>query len=248
VRVAALYDVHGNLSALEAVLGAVRAERVDRIVVGGDVIPGPMPRETLALLRDLDVPTQFIRGNCEREVLAIRAGMATGNIPERLRASMQWTADQLDDATARRIGEWPAGCRLRLEPLGEVLFCHATPRSDTEIFTKRTEEERLRPIFDAARADVVVCGHTHMQFDRPIGATRVVNAGSVGMPFQAPGAYWLLLDETVELRRTEYDLDLAAARIRAGAYPLAAEFADRSVLHPPTEAATLESFSQSEMR
>lgn len=248
MRVAAIYDVHGNLPALEAVLRDVREANVDRIVVGGDVIPGPMPRESIELLEALDLPTHFLRGNGEREVLALRAGAESTNVPERFRAIMRWTADQLDDDTARRIAAWPATCRLRLEPLGDVFFCHATPRSDTEIFTERTPEDALRPIIDAAAADVVVCGHTHMQFDRRVGKARVVNAGSVGMSFQGTGAYWLLLGNEVELRRTDYDLAEAASRIAATAYPHAANFAEGNVLRPPTRETTLESFTRVELR
>jgi diadenosine tetraphosphatase ApaH/serine/threonine PP2A family protein phosphatase len=131
-----------------------------------------------------------------------------------------------------------------------VLFCHATPRNDTEIFTRQTTEEKLRPIFDAAGAPLVICGHTHMQFDRTIGDVRVVNAGSVGMPFGATGAYWLLLGPTardLDLRRTQYDLAAAAGRIRATAYPQADEFATRNVLDPPSEAAILDAFSRAEL-
>jgi predicted phosphodiesterase len=248
VRVAAIYDVHGNLPALEAVLRDVRDAQVDRIVVGGDVVPGPMPREAIALLTALDRPTEFVVGNGERAVLAVRAGAESAAVPQRFRAVMQWTADQLDDRMAGLLAAWPATCRLRLDSLGDVLFCHATPRSDTEIFTERTPEDVLRPIIDAAAADVVVCGHTHMQFDRRVGRTRVVNAGSVGMSFQGPGAHWLLLGEEMELRRTEYDLADAASRVLATGYPLAAEFAEENVLHPPTAAATLDSFARVELR
>jgi predicted phosphodiesterase len=248
MRLAALYDIHGNLPALEAVLRAVRSERVDRIVVGGDVIPGPMPRQTLALLLASEIPVDFIYGNGEREVLAAHAGVETGRVPERFRAAMRWTAEQLDEASIGTIGRWPAIYRLDTEPLGTVLFCHATPRNEVEIFTRLTPAERLLPIFDAADADLVVCGHTHMQFDRMVGDTRVVNAGSVGMPFQPAGAYWLLLADGVELRRTEYDLTQAAARIRATAYPQAIEFAERQVLAPPNEEETLAAFAKAELR
>ena len=248
MRVAAIYDVHGNLPALEAVLRDVHDAGVDRIVVGGDVIPGPMPREAIGLLSALEWPTHFLSGNGEREVLARRGGAESATVPPRFRAMMQWTADQLDDERARFLAAWPATIRLRLDSLGAVLFCHATPRSDTEIFTEHTSEDVLRPIIDAAAADVVVCGHTHMQFDRRIGTTRVINAGSVGMSFQGPGAYWLLLGDEIALRRTDYDLAEAASRIRATAYPLAGEFAEASVLHPPTAAATLDSFARVELR
>src|SRR6185436_16147885 len=108
--------------------------------------------------------------------------------------------------------------------------------------------ERLLPIFGGLDVALAVCGHTHMQFDRTIGAVRVVNAGSVGMPFGEPGAYWLLLGPGVELRRTSYDLAAAAERIRATAYPNADEFAERFVLRPPTEQEILVAFNSAELK
>ena len=87
-----------------------------------------------------------------------------------------------------------------------------------------------------------------MPFDRRVGTTRVVNAGSVGMPFGEPGAHWLLLGSEIERRCTTYDLERAAARIRATAYPQAEEFAAHNVLAPPTEGAMLETFSRAALR
>jgi hypothetical protein len=87
-----------------------------------------------------------------------------------------------------------------------------------------------------------------MQFDRMIGKTRVVNAGSVGMPFGAPGAYWLLLGPEVQLRHTPYDLEKAAERIRATSYPQAEDFAARNVLQPPSEKEMLQAFRKAELK
>src|SRR5207249_11125578 len=126
--------------------------------------------------------------------------------------------------------------------------CHATPRNDTDIFTRLTAEDRLLPLFEALDVPVVVCGHTHMQFDRTIGKTRVVNAGSVGMPFQEPGAYWLLLGPDVQLRRTSYDLDRAAERIRATDYPDAENYAANNVLKPPSEGAMLDAITKASIK
>jgi predicted phosphodiesterase len=243
-RVAAIYDVHGNLPALEAVLEEIRAARVDLVVVGGDVVPGPMPREALACLLDLGVPTHFIRGNGDRLVLQAMEGIEPAEVPEPYRAGIWWAAEELRSYGAM-IAAWPATLRLPVPGVGEVLFCHATPRSDTEMFTRRTPEDRLLPIFDGVEEPLVVCGHTHMQFDRMVGATRVVNAGSVGMPFGEPGAYWLLLGPGVEHRRTRYDLEAAATRIRATQYPQAEEFAARNVLQPPSEAQILAAYGSS---
>ena len=243
MRVAALYDIHGNLPALEAVLHDARDAGVDRIVVGGDVLPGPMPRETLACLQALDLPVQYIHGNGDREVIA-----PTGAVPEAYRESVRWNADQLRPEDAQMIAAWPLTLRVAVDGIGAVLFCHATPRNDTEIFTRQTPDDKLLPIFGALGIPLAICGHTHMQFDRTIGAVRVVNAGSVGMPFGDPGAYWLLLGPGVELRRTSYDLAVAAERIRATAYPKADEFADRNVLHPPSELEILAAFGPAELK
>ena len=123
-----------------------------------------------------------------------------------------------------------------IDGLGRVVFCHATPRNDVDVMTKETPLERMRAHLSTVEADVVVCGHTHMQFDRTVGPVRVVNAGSVGMPFGPPGADWLLLGPDIELRHTDYDLNDAARQIRATTYPWDdGDFADRYILKPPTE-------------
>jgi putative phosphoesterase len=247
MRLAALYDIHGNLPALDAVLDDVRQANVDHIVVGGDVFPGPMPLEVLARLQQLSQPVHFISGNGDRLVLTAKAGGDISEVPPPFRDLVTWCAEIVDDEHAAEMGAWPATRRLRVDGVGAVLFCHATPRNDTEIFTRHTPDDRLTSIFDRV-ADVVVCGHTHMQFDRIVGTTRVVNAGSVGMPFAAPGAYWLLLGPGVELRRTDYDLEAAATRIRATRYPKADEFAARSILDPPGEDEMLKAYSAIELR
>ena len=242
MAIAVLYDIHANLAALEAVIAEIRRERIGRIVCGGDVVPGPMPRETVDYLRALDIPVDYIRGNGDREVLERLRGQETGAVPEPFRELLRWNARQLNAGDEQWIAGWPLTTRVDVAGLGDVLFCHATPHSDLPIFTRNTPDERVRTLFDGVTAPLVVCGHTHMQFDRNVGRTRIVNAGSVGMPFGAPGAYWLALGPGIELRRTEYDLNQAAQRIRATGYPQAGEFAARNVLQPPTEEQMLAAF------
>jgi putative phosphoesterase len=250
-RVAALYDIHGNLPALEAVLEEIRHADVDHVVVGGDVLPGPMLPETLARLQDLDLSVQFIQGNCEVAVLAQMSGTEPGWMrlaPEEGKAIVRWHAQQLDAKLQQLIAAWPMTCRVEIRGHGEVLFCHATPRHENEIFTRLTPEERLLPVFESVDAPLVVCGHTHMQFDRMIGKTRVVNAGSVGMPFGEPGADWLVLGPNgeIDLRHTSYDRARAAERMRATTYP--DDFAGRYVLKPPAAAEMLEAFTAASLR
>jgi predicted phosphodiesterase len=235
MRVAALYDIHGNLPALEAVLAALAPMAIDTIVVGGDVLPGPMPTECLDCLAAIETPVVYIAGNGERDTLT-RADGGPSRVPAAYLPMMQWVAAQLSPAHRDAIARWPATHTLTLGAFGAVEFCHATPDSDTIICTQDTPDDRMATLFSASSAATVVCGHTHMAYDRMIGARRIVNAGSVGMPFGAPGAHWLFLDGvTVRRQHTMYDVDAAAARVRATAYPGAAEFAQHAIVSPPSE-------------
>src|SRR6516162_3999042 len=214
MRIAAIYDIHANLPALEPVIGKIRQEQVDNVVVGSDVLPGPMPLETLERLQDLDVPVRFVYGNGEVAVLEQLAGRDPAAVPEPYRPIIRWTAEQLDPEHQRFLAAWPKTLCLNLPGLGEALFCHATPRNENECFTRLTPESRLLPVFAGLGAALVVCGHTHMPFGQPL-------------------ADWLLLGPEVELRHTRYDLPKAAERIRATNYPQAEDFARNSVLQPP---------------
>lgn len=249
MRVAAIYDIHGDLPALEAVLQEIRyeKEKVDHIVVGGDVLPGPMPGETLERLRNLETPTHFIYGNGEVAVLQQMAGTEPTAVPQAFRPIIDWTAQKLRPAHQQWLAKWPKTLTLEIAGFGSVLFCHATPQNENDIFTRLTSDERLLPLFEGLDSATVVCGHTHMQSDRTIGHTRIVNAGSVGMPFGEPGARWLLLGPDIQFRHTAYDLANAADRVRATDYPQAEDFAVRNILNPPTEQQMLEIFSRTEI-
>jgi hypothetical protein len=169
-------------------------------------------------------------------------------MPESAKQSMRWCAAQLSANDERILRSWPKAVTLSIESLGEVLFCHGTARDENEIFTRLTPETAVLPAFTDVKAGIVVCGHTHMQFDRMIGAIRVINAGSIGMPFGRTGADWLLLGPGVELRHTDYDLPRAAALVRATTYPEAEEFAVKYVLSSPSESSMLELFTQHGMK
>ena len=247
-RIAAIFDIHSNLPALEAVLEDIREAGVDGIVVGGDVLPGPMPVETIAALLALDIPTQFIHGNGDREVLARMHGGDSSAVPEQAREALRWVAQQLGPKDEQMLAGWPPTLNVEVDGLGMVMFCHATPSNDTDVFTRLTSEAALLPVFDGIGARLVVCGHTHMQFDRMVGGIRIVNAGSVGMPFGEPGARWLLLGQEVEMRQTRYELERAAKRIRATGYPQAESFAAINVLQPPTEGEMLEMFTRAGLK
>lgn len=245
MRIAALYDIHGNLPALEAVLKELEDVRPDLIVIGGDIVSGPMPGPTLDRLRHLASEVRALRGNGDREVV-----MAYDSLPlpprmsEGAREITRWVAQQFDRAERDYLAELPERVTLHIEGIGDVLFCHATPRSDEEIFTPLTSQERLTTLFTGVEQQLVVCGHTHMQFERTAAHVRIVNAGSVGMPYaDSPGAYWLLLGpEGYEFRRTAYDVEAAAQQVRQSGYPQAQEFADENVLTVHSAAAVAEFF------
>ena len=245
MKMVALYDIHGNLPALDAVLQDVEQEQPDLILVGGDIVPGPMPRAALERLLALGDKIHFIRGNCEREVVAAFDGLPPRpGMSEEVSERMRWTAKQLERSQRDFLAQLPEQASFSADGLGEVLFCHGSPRSDEEIITAATPEERLRAMLVGVKQGIVVCGHTHMQFDRTVDGVRIVNAGSVGMPYGDAGAYWLLLGPEIRLRRTLYDLQDAAARIRASGFPQAQDFAENNVLKPETEAEAIAVFER----
>jgi predicted phosphodiesterase len=246
-RVAALYDIHGNLPALEAVLAEADVTEADLIVVGGDIVSGPFPAATLDRLMALGERVRFIRGNADRELVArFDQGATPGDDDDDLGAAVaQWAARQIGRSHRDFLASLGPSLAVDISGLGPTLFCHGSPRSDEEIITAVTPESRLRPMLSSIAHQVVVCGHTHAQFDRLVSGTRVVNAGSVGMPYQdTPGAYWLLLRPEVDLRRTGYDLEAAAAQIRRSGIPDAEEFARDNVLRSPSAAEATAYFEQ----
>jgi putative phosphoesterase len=216
LRVAALYDVHANLPALEAVLAEVEHEQVDATLFGGDLTWGPQPKETLALVRSV-ANASFVRGNCDRD-------------PD------EWERSCLSDAEVAFLQGLPETLEL-----DGVLYCHATPRSDTEIVTPATPDEELAESLVGVAQSVVVAGHTHMQQDRVVGGIRFVNAGSVGLPYEGElAAFWALVDGgRSELRTTPVDAEAVAAAFSRSAWPRAEEFLRENVLETVSrEAAT----------
>jgi predicted phosphodiesterase len=216
MKVAALNDIHGNVAALQAALQEVERERPDAIVFGGDVATGPFARETLAVLMSLGDRAHFVRGNADREIVAAYDADAVfdESEPNPARRAAAWLAGRI----TREERDFLAGFRgtvvLDVDELGPTLFCHGSPRSDEEVITHLTPEGRLSEFVAGVGASVVVCGHTHMQFERAVGETRVVNAGSVGMPYEGkPGAFWLSLGPDIRFRHTEYDVEAAAERL-----------------------------------
>lgn len=232
MRVAALYDIHGNLWALEPVLREVMHSDVDAIVIGGDIAWGPHPRETIDRLDELEPPVIFIRGNADREI-SERLDESAG-LDQAMAQINLWCSDQLTERQRRWLGRQPSAATLDVDCLGETLFCHGSPRSDEEIITTATPDERFIEVFKAAHEEVVVCGHTHIQFDRTVQDRRLINAGSVGMPYEGkPGAYWTLLGPDVSFRRTAYDIAEAAEGMLDSGCPHVEEVFIDPLKNPP---------------
>lgn len=231
MRIAALYDIHGNLPALEAVLAELEADDPEVVLVGGDLVAGPHPAECLDLLRSLERRVEFVRGNADREVVA-------GGEEDR-----NWCLARLGPERAAFVSEWPLTVREEVEGLGRVLFCHATPESDEAFLTPATPDDAVAETLAGADADVVVYGHIHVQYER--GETpRLVNPGSVGWPHEGRrGAYWALFGPDVDFRRTEYDYEAVAEQVLASGYPNAQHMAE-TILDPPTPEEATEHFEK----
>jgi predicted phosphodiesterase len=208
LRVAALYDVHGTRVALEAVLAEIEREQPDAVIFGGDLFLGPQPAETANLVRTVEA--SFVRGNCDRE-------------PD------DWTRSKLDEETLA----WSQGWPLAVE-LDGVLYCHASPKDDMRpILTDASPPERFDEALEGIDARLVVAGHTHMQFKRD----RWVNAGAVGWPYEDDvAAFWAIVSDDVEFRRTPYDLEQAAEEILASGWPDAEVFVAENIRAAPSRA------------
>ena len=232
MTVAALCDIHGNLPALDAVLADPAFARADVVVIGGDVAAGPLPAEVLDRLAQLELPIRWVRGNADREVVASfdRGDTDASVHPEDPAARADaYTAGHITRAQRDLVAGFEDVVSLE-----GALFCHGSPRDDNEIITALTPAERLAPMLDGVDEALVVCGHTHHQFELRAGDQRVVNAGSVGMPYQGDAAaFWLLVEGGEhELRRTDIDVDAVAAAIRASGYPDAEHLIEMCLVEP----------------
>lgn len=240
-RVAVLSDVHGVLPALEAVLAEPNVTKADRIVILGDIAAGPQPCEAIDLLLNLGGRASWISGNADRMLVEHRKDPGTSS----LEGMFAWAAEQLSDKHLDVLTRLPPSLKMTIDGLGEVLFCHATPRNDEEVVLVDSRIERWDEVF--AETDpafrTVVCGHTHMPFVRLANGRLVVNPGSVGMPYGRSGAHWALLGPGVELRRTDFDLDVACAQtIAASGFPEVAEWADYYIRARATDVEALQAF------
>lgn len=230
-RVAVLADVHGNAVALEAVLAELHSFMPDLVVFGGDLTWGPLPEDTVALVNRLPVPGIFVRGNAERALLE-----SGTDATDRER----WLLQHHSDEALAFLSSFAECVSIDIDSLGPVHFCHGSPRSDEELVTPETPENRIRTLTADISERVLVTAHVHVQFDRYVADVRSINPGSVGMPYEGEAAaYWALLGPDVELRHTEYSIERAIERYRASGDPLAEEMVELLV-SPPTREEVIE--------
>ncbi|WIX78167.1 metallophosphoesterase family protein [Amycolatopsis carbonis] len=237
--VAVLSDIHGVLPALDAVLAEPDVAAADVVVLCGDHAAGPLPRQTLDRLGALGERAVWVRGNADRELVTL-AGGGTTRIPDPI---APWAAAQLRPDQVELLAGLPLTVTLDVDGLGEVLFCHATPRDDEEVALVDSPLSRWAEVLGGVTAETVVCGHTHMPFVRLADRTRIVNPGSVGMPYGTTGAHWALLGPGVQLRRTPYDTGKACEELAASGYADIEEWADYFVRDPASDAEALRVFS-----
>jgi len=240
MRVAVLADIHANLPALDAVLDEPDVASADAVVLLGDIALGPMPAPTLDRLTALGDRAVWVHGNCEREMVTAFDG---GEVPGPFAADAIASAALIGRAHRDRLDGLPLTVTLDIDGLGPALFCHASPRRDDEILLVDSPPERWAAALGGVGAAVVVCGHTHMPFDRLADGHRVVNPGSVGMPYGHPGAGWVLLGPGVTLRQTRYDAGAAARVIGAGGHPGAQRWTAEYVLNHYSDTEALEAFT-----
>jgi len=188
-------------------------------------------RDRLDVLRALP-DARFVRGNADRGLVDEFDGKEAAPMPGPF---VGWCAKQIDREQRDFLALFESTVRIDgVDGLGGVLFCHASPRNDTDVFTTESSDERVSGLMAGVDAGLIVCGHTHMHFDRMLGALRIVNPGSVGMAYGEPGAYWAMLGPGVSFRRTDYDREAAAKRIREKDSADAEQFVREMVLVTPS--------------
>ena len=232
MAIAVLADIHGNIQALEAVFEDLECqESIDHVVVAGDLFTfGPAPNEVLARFQQLP-RASFLLGNTDRYLVegTYPSTNGGGDWQDKLLFSFQWTAERLEGEGFRFLEAMPA-FQVVSESGCQLLAVHGSPRSDEEGLTVETASNELKEMSIEPQITVLACGHTHIPMDRSIGNLRVVNAGSVGLPFDGdPRACYAIISTStngngpiqVQLRRVAYDVEKVVERFFARDHPAA---------------------------
>jgi predicted phosphodiesterase len=230
MRVAIVSDVHGSLTALDAVIADLELEGTDLVLHGGDlVLSGPRPAEVVDRIRELDWPG--VVGNTDEllwrpEELAVQEARAP-----KLRALLRLLFESHAPATRELLGEdrlsWLRGLPWKQQRDG-IFLVHASPEDLWRAPMPNADEESLRAIYGGQGADVAVYGHIHLPYVRGLPGLVVANSGSVGMPFDGDwrASYLLIDDGVAEVRRVEYDLERELGELDSSGYPDARRLAE----------------------
>jgi putative phosphoesterase len=230
MRLGLISDIHGNLLALDAVIGELNESGIDRLVCLGDLAAGPEPRATIARLRELDCPV--VLGNWDSWLLEGVPPLEL-EVGPKLRDQGDWSAAQLSDTDKEFLQGLPL--QLELDLGGTTVLCvHGSPRSVLEDIHATTSDVVLAQMFNGNRPAVLAAGHTHVQLARLHGTTLIVNPGSVGLPFNSwppngavqmsPWAEYAILTVedgciSTELRRAPYDVPALLQLARESGMP-----------------------------
>ncbi|TQN47978.1 putative phosphodiesterase [Humibacillus xanthopallidus] len=241
--VAVLSDVHGVLPVLEAVLADPSVREADLIVVTGDIASGPQPVPVLERLCAEGERVQMVKGNADRELVALRRGEQI-EPPDEVTL---WAAAQLREEHVQLLDDLPHPFVVTVDGFGPVVFCHGSPRRDDELVLVDSPLSRWAAAFAELTPEhrTVVCGHTHMPFVRLVDRRLVINPGSIGMPYGRPGGSWALLEHgSVSLRNTELDIDAAVEAVANGsAYPHRQAWADEYLRAVNSDADAIAAFT-----
>jgi predicted phosphodiesterase len=229
-RLAVLSDVHGNVTALEAVREAIRAAKPDAVLIAGDlVMNGPAPAAAVDAIRELEADGALVvQGNTDVAVADFDYTAAfpawSDGIPDSMRAAAEWAHEALGEERLDWLRRLPAERRLWVDD-SLVLVCHASPGSQTAGFDQALDASVALERVSRTDARVICCGHTHIPEIRDFGWRFLVNDGSAGYVFDGdPTAAWALVDidgdsVRAEIQRTSFDALSVANEISARGLP-----------------------------
>lgn len=237
MRVALISDIHGNLVALDTVLADIHQQNVDQIVCLGDVATlGPKPREVLQRINDLNC--LCVLGNHDHYLLDPSILRDYMDAPW-FATSVAWCAEQLQEEDFQFLRTFRPLVEVPLDNSQHLLCFHGSPRSNTDIILAMTPPTNVDELLAGHRAPVMAGGHTHLQMMRQHKGIMLINAGSVGMPFEQalfihaprylPWAEYAIVTVRrgvidIDLRRLPVDLEAVRDTARRNSFPDAQEW------------------------
>jgi len=230
MKLAILSDIHGNEQAFKSVLEDISKINVTHLVILGDIsFRGAKPKQCLDLVKGLDA--KVIKGNADEWIVR---GVQQGEVPEKALAMMQaeqsWAKSKLSDEDLHYLKSLPETLEIPLTNQIQLYACHATPTSLFDVISDQATNEEFLPFIEAnERANYYVYGHIHLPFTRQFSGKKIINTGSVGLPFDGdPRASYIVFDRTekdiqIQFRRVSYDVEQACQDLDDEGYPESAK-------------------------